>query len=208
MAEHKIDLDTWPRAKHFRLFRDFERPHFAITCRLDVTRLMIERKPQGVSPYRACLFAIGAGLHAVPELRMRLRADGVVQFDHIAMSMTVPRSDGTFGFGYVDYQPVFSGFDRHAQERIAAARDDTSFNPNTFTEAVAYMSCLPWLDFTSLDNALPHAKDSIPRIGWGKICAKGDQQDMAMSIQVHHALVDGVHVGEYFAAVQKALDTL
>jgi chloramphenicol O-acetyltransferase type A len=72
---------------------------------------------------------------------------------------------------------------------------------------VAYLSCMPWLDYTSINNALPHADDCIPRVSWGKIVPEADgRQRMAMTIEVHHALVDGRQVGDFFAAVQAALD--
>jgi chloramphenicol O-acetyltransferase type A len=207
MAEHIVDLATWPRSAQFRWFRTYERPHYAITCRLDTTTLMTRGKARGVSVYRACLYAIGAGLHAVPELNMRFRGETVVRHDRVMLSMTVPRPDGSFGYGYVPYDPDFSRFDAEAAARIDAARLGTALAPNDGSDdAVAYLSCLPWLDFTSLDNALPHAEDCIPRVAWGKILRAGDGWQMAMSIQVHHALVDGAHLGAYFSAVQEALD--
>lgn len=207
MAEHLVDLETWPRAEQFRWFRRFERPHYAITTRLDTTRLMAERKPQGVSPYRACLYAIGCGLHAVPELCMRFRGDTVVRHDRVVMSMPVPVADGRFNFGYVDFDPEFALFDPAAKARIEEARTRDTLAPNEgASDGVAYMSCLPWLDFTALDNALPHAEDCIPRVAWGRIVPEAGGWRMAMSIQVHHALVDGAHLGAYFAAVQEALD--
>lgn len=48
-----VDLDTWPRASQFRLFKTYDRSHYATTVRLDVTHLVTRRKQQGVSPYRA-----------------------------------------------------------------------------------------------------------------------------------------------------------
>ncbi len=208
MAEHIIDMQTWPRAAQYRLFRPFRKPHYAVCVRLDVTRLMTLRKAQGVSVYRACLFAIGAGLDAVPALKQRFRGDDVIQHDHITLSMTVPRTDGTFGFGYLPVAPDFARFDAEAKANIAAVRASDAFEPSVPTSgAVAYASCLPWLDFTALDNAMPDADDCIPRVAWGKIVQEGDRQRVAMSIQVHHALVDGAHLGAFFDAVQTALDT-
>ena len=67
-----VDLAKWPRADQFRFFSTYEKPHYAVTSRIDITRL-IGRKAAGISAYRACLYAIGAGIHAVPELRMRFR---------------------------------------------------------------------------------------------------------------------------------------
>ena len=90
---------------------------------------------------------------------------------------------------------------------IAKVAKGTVLNANTGqTDAVAYASCMPWLDYTSLNNALPGPNDCIPRVCWGKICDQGDRWDMAMTLEVHHALVDGEQVGNYFAAVQGALD--
>ncbi|WP_425098795.1 CatA-like O-acetyltransferase [Tropicibacter sp. S64] len=207
MTEHPVDLTSWPRTAQFRFFRSFERPHYAVTVRLDLSRVM-PRKAEGLSPYRACLFAIGAGLHAVPELCMRFRGDTVVRHDRLFLSMPVPRAGGGFNYGYVPYDPDFPTFDAEAQRRMAEARVADGLNPvlGDNDDAVAFVSCLPWLDFTALDNALPHAEDCIPRVSWGKIVPEGNGWRMAMAIQVHHALVDGEHLGAYFEAVQAQLD--
>ncbi|MBT51843.1 MAG: chloramphenicol acetyltransferase [Mameliella sp.] len=207
MAEHEVDLDSWPRTEQFRWFKGFARPHYAVTVRLDATQLMTQRKSQGISVFRACLHAIGHGLHAVPELNMRFRDDVVVRHDRVLLSSPVPRPEGGFSFSYVPFHESFEEFDKGAITAIAEARQRTTLEANTGRgDAVAYMSCLPWMDFTSLDNAMPDAQDCIPRVAWGKIVSECGRWRMAMSLQVHHALVDGEHMGAYFAAVQEALD--
>ena len=102
MTSRIVDLETWPRAAQFHFFRTYQQPHYATTTRLDVTHL-IGRKADGVSPYRASLYAIGAGLHAVPELCMRFRGDEVVAHDMVTLSMTVPTAAGSFGYAYVRF---------------------------------------------------------------------------------------------------------
>ena len=64
---------------------------------------------------------------------------------------------------------------------------------------------MPWLDYTAINNALLGPQDCIPRVTWGRIVDHGGRFDMAMTLEVHHALVDGAQVGAYFAAVQDAL---
>ncbi len=207
MAEHIVDLDTWPRAAQFRFFRSYAQPHYATTVRIDVTDLMQVRKGQGVNVYRACLYAIGAGLHAVPELCMRFRGDHVVRHNGVALSMTVPTQAGAFNYAYVPFAPDFSAFDAQCKSLIAAAAQTSALGANSGQrDDVAYLSCLPWLDYTSINNALPGPDDCIPRVSWGKIVPRGDGWDMAMTLEVHHALVDGAQVGAYFDAVQGALD--
>lgn len=205
MTHRIIDLETWPRAAQFHLFRSYQQPHYATTVRLDVTHLMA-RKAAGVSPNRACLYAIGSGLHAVPELCMRFREDVVVAHDMVTLSMTVPTDAGSFGYAYVPYEADFAQFDRAAKALIAQVAAGGVLDANSGQrDDLAYLSCMPWLDYTSINNALPGPDDCIPRVTWGKIVPRDGGWDMAMTLEVHHALVDGAQVGAYFAAVQAAL---
>lgn len=210
MAEREIDIASWPRAETFRLFRTYQRPQYAIVSRLDVSRLVTVLKPAGVSPYRACIYAIGAGIHAVPELRMRFRGETVVEHDTVDLSMTVPRSDGTFAYAYVPFDSDWRIFDELCRSKMQDAAGQGGLTPNTGErDDLAYLSCLPWLDFTALNNALPGPDDCIPRISWGRFTDQSNgRQDVAMAVEVHHALVDGAHLGAYFEAVQKALDAI
>lgn len=209
MAETIIDLATWARASQFALFRSYDRPHYAVTSRIDVTHLLTQAKPRGVSPYRGCLYAIGAGLFAVPELCMRFRGQQVVRHDVVTLSMTVPQDKGSFGYGYVPYQPDFASFDTDCAARIAQVAAGGGLAPNTGErDDLAYVSCMPWLDYTGINNAMPGPDDCIPRVSWGKFVDHGGRWDMAMTLEVHHALVDGEQVGMYFAAVQEAVNGL
>jgi chloramphenicol O-acetyltransferase type A len=207
MNGRPVDLATWPAADQFRFFRTYQRPHYAVTARVDVSRLMAAKGRLPV--FRTCLWAIGAALHAVPELRMRFRGDSVTLFDRLDLSPTIATGDGDFRYTYLPWTPDRAAFDATAARLIAAVRAGHPLNANSGAiEAVAYLSCLPWLDYTALDNALPGADDCIPRVSWGRIVPRGTGHDMAMTLQVHHALVHGVHVGRFFAAVQAALDGL
>mgnify|MGYP000076639697 CR=1 FL=1 len=210
MAEREIDLATWPRAETFRYFRTFQRPHYAITSRIDVTRLVTELKPAGVSAYRACIYAIGAGIHAVPELRMRFRGDTVVEHDRVDLSMTVPLPDGSYAYGYVPFEPDLKVFDPLCENEIAAAAERGGLGANEgFRDDVAYLSCLPWLDFTGLTHVMPGPDECIPRVSWGRFSEDGNgRHTVAMTVEVHHSLVDGRHLGLFFGAVQQAVDGL
>jgi chloramphenicol O-acetyltransferase type A len=47
--------------------------------------------------------------------------------------------------------------------------------------------------------------DSIPRFAWGKFFPENQRLLMPLSVQAHHALVDGVHMGFYFEFMQDYL---
>lgn len=208
MAERILDQSTWPRAAIFKLFRGYAQPHYAVTTRLDVTHL-IARKDQ-VKPYHACLYAFGAGLHATPAMCQRIRGETVVEHDQVALSVTVPDDTGGFVYADLDWDRDFAAFCQTVtdQTQAALASGNLGANDGGARDDVAYLSCLPWMDFTALDNALPGPQDCIPRISWGKFMPKGDRHDMAVAIQVHHALVDGAHLGTFVQAAQQALETI
>ena len=207
MAARQVDLVHWHRADQFRFFRRYERPHYAVTSRLDVSRMRGAGKVAIASPYRACIHAIGAGIHGVPELLMRFRDDTVFIHDRVDLSMTVALDNGNFNYAYVPWLADFSAFDAQCAALIAVAKAGGDLKGNTGQrDDLAYLSCMPWLDYSSINNAMPGPDDCIPRVTWGKFTDDGHgRHSMAMTIEVHHALVDGRQVGDYFALVQAAL---
>lgn len=209
MTGTPIDPKTWERAQQYHFFRTFERPHYATTVRMDVTDLMQHRKACGLSPFRHAVWAIGVGLHAVQQLCVRFQGDTVLQYDRLILSSTVALDNGEYRYGYYPFDPDRTRFDADCARIMAEVRDKSGLNANDGAlQNIAYLSCLPWLDYTSLDNALPSADDCIPRISWGKIVEKDGRFDMAMTLQVHHAIADGLHVAQFFDATQTALATI
>ena len=139
-----IDLITWPRAAQFHFFRTFDRPHYAITVRMDVTHLMAVRKNQNLSPFRHAIYAIGTGLHAVPELRMRFKGELVALYDRLLLSPTIPLANGDFRYTYLTFDPNRPSFDAHVKHKVDEVRAGAPLNANDGTiEDVAYLSCLP-----------------------------------------------------------------
>ena len=208
MSGQRVDLNTWPRADQFRFFKTFDRPHYAVTARIDVTHLMAIRKKRGLNVFRTSIWAIGAGLHAVPELRMRFLGNEVTIYDRLTLSPTIALDNGDFRYVYLPWEPDREAFDIISDAAIDKVRQGEPLKPNEGRLDMGYLSCMPWLDYTSLDNALPNPDDCIPRVSWGKIVPKGDGFDMAVTIQVHHALVDGRQVGDFFDATQSAVSDI
>ncbi len=204
----QINLDTWARRETYHWFRAFEQPHYAITCRIDVSHLMKKRDQQNLSTFRSSLWAIGKGLYDVPALRLRFKGNVITQYETVNMSPPIDAGDGSFRYCYIHWEPDFSTFDERAQAIIEQTKSSTTLDAVTDQDDVAFLSCLPWLNYTSLDNALPGAEDCIPRISWGKIVPSQTGFDMAMTLQVHHALVDGRDVGHFFDATQSAFNAL
>ena len=66
---------------------------------------------------------------------------------------------------------------------------------------------MPWIKFTSVSHArsFSHA-DSVPKISFGKMTEVAGKKLMPLSIHVHHALMDGYHVGQHIDLFQELLN--
>jgi chloramphenicol O-acetyltransferase type A len=74
-------------------------------------------------------------------------------------------------------------------------------------ENVIRYSALPWIDFTALSHARMFAfRDSCPKISFGKMTKNDEIRSMPVSIHVHHALVDGIQLGQFIECYQKLMN--
>ncbi|MFN2280316.1 MAG: CatA-like O-acetyltransferase, partial [Anaerolineales bacterium] len=48
--------------------------------------------------------------------------------------------------------------------------------------------------------------DSVPRFAWGKYQEADGRMKMPLSVQGHHALMDGLHAGIFYQRFQELLD--
>lgn len=213
MAERTIDLAAWPRAGYYHLFRSYADPHFSITAPLDASRLMNELKPRGTSPFTAVLYALTKGANTVPEFLTRFRGEEVVMHDAVGASFTVPADGegGSFLFCEAPYHADWTQFDRECRARIDRARNGEGHKGEETEgqDGWIFMSCLPWLSFSSMSHPSVGPEDCIPRAAWGRITQDRDGgYSTPVAVKVHHALVDGAHVAAFFEAAQAALDAI
>lgn len=201
-----IDLETWRRREHFLLFRDYDRPHFSITAAVDVSAAYTaSRGGEGVSFTLAMLFAAMQAANAVEAFRLRLREDGVWCHDAIGIGCTVARPDRTFGFAYFAPEASFARFATEGKNEMERARAGTTLgDEREDDDATLHATVLPWVRFTAFTNAM-RREDSVPKLTFGKRYAEGGAWYVPVCVEVHHALVDGIDVGEFFERFQDHL---
>ena len=203
-----LDLDTWPRRPAFDYFRTFDKPYFNVCARLDVAELK-----QAVAERRSGGLALAyhyIALRLANELEpFRLRLDGgrVLVHPVVHGGTTVLREDGSFGFAYLDHHPDFATFAAQGAATMAAARaGQVSFEPRLDDSAVIHCTTLPWVHFSSFSHARNWGReDSVPKLAFGRIDVDGTRAWLPLSVEVHHALMDGLHVGQFFQGFEAAL---
>lgn len=175
---------------------------------IDITNFLDKIKKSKLSFYYSMIFASMQAANEIPQLRYRIRGDQVVLHDKIHPSFT-ELSPGSELFKLVTVNLL------DTLEEFVVAAEKMSANQTRYfpleelagRDDLAYITCIPWISFTHLSHTFNLRKeDAVPRISWGKYFMEGDKVLLPFSVQVHHALVDGIHVGKYIDKLQEYLD--
>ncbi len=202
----EIDTQTWARTKHFKTYSNFEQPLFGMCANVEIGAFYERVKAIGTSLNVAIIYTLSRAANAIPEFRQRIRGDKVVEHDVVHPSSTILVAGDLFSYCTLEYDPDFSIFAVHAEERIASTKANPSLEDEEGRDDYLFMTAIPWVSFTSFMHPLPYLMgDSFPRIAWGKLFEEGGLLKMPLGVQAHHALMDGLHVGKFYAEVESYL---
>ena len=202
-----LDVDHWSRRDLFHFFLGYDNPYFNICTRLDVTTLLELLRPNpSLSVSLAYHYFSLRVANEIEPFRYRLRDGKVLVHDMIHGGTTVLLPNESFSFAYFDYQADFEKFMSDAQMSVTALqRRGGSFNPLESDDRI-HFTVLPWVSFTSFQHARNWGReDSVPKIAFGKFVKENDRILLPFSIEVHHALMDGLHVGRYLSRMEQVL---
>ena len=205
-----LNLDNWHRRCAYDFFRGFDIPTFNLCARLDVALLRQAVKDLGVGSLSLAYHFIAIRLaNEIEPFRYRLEGDRVRVHETVHGSTTVLRSDDSFGFATLEHNRDFAAFCVQGAQALAnGRRHDAPFESDKHAGATVHMTTLPWVHFSSYSNARQWGpNDSVPKIAFGRIDSDGPRQWMPLSVEVHHALMDGLHIGRFFEAFEAALQS-
>jgi chloramphenicol O-acetyltransferase type A len=203
----KIDLETWSRRDHYLFFSTFEYPHFSLCAEMDITAFLPFVKGRKISFTAAVMYLVARTANAIPEFRQRVREGDPIEHDVVHPSATILTKDDLFSFCTVLYTPDFIKFVKEAEEEITRVKTEPYIEEKIKDDSGLYMSSIPWVAFTNFMHPLKlNPADSVPRFAWGKYKQVGEKTIMPLSVQAHHALVDGLHAGRFYDQFQTLLD--
>jgi chloramphenicol O-acetyltransferase type A len=207
----KLEMESWNRREHFDFFKDFEKPFFNVCVDVDVSLLVEQcRADRDLSFFAATLFLSLKAANEIESLRYRLRGNEVIVHELIHAGSTIMREDQTFGFAYFEFTPDFSEFAERVRRVIAMVKQrPKALCRESEGDDMMYYSVLPWIALNSFSHARASlAGDSVPRIVFGKYRRVGETTQMPLSVEVHHALMDGIHVADFVDRFQAGLRSL
>ena len=206
-----VDRNNWNRNTAYNTFIDYSNPTFSVTTRLDVTQLYNRCKNDGTSFFTDFLYIVMRCLNNIEEMRMRIKDDEVIIYDAVDPGFVVIKDDKSITTGRIDMTDDYPEFYNRVRNEIEYIRTHDSIERMNMcqTSDVIYISCLPWMDFTSINHPYDYSNIescSIPRITWGKAIEESGHRTMAFDVAAHHALLDGYHICKLVKCIQNALN--
>lgn len=210
-----VDVKKWSRYHQYNFFKTYDLPFFNICTELDVTEVVSWCKKHDYSFFIGTLYASLHMANNISEFRYRIahqqgqQEQQIIEYEKIHAGSTVLNEDNTFSFCYFDYSAQFMDFNNNAKHQMSLSRSgNLMLEAKEHSLDLIHYSSIPWISFSSFSHARKLDKDdSIPKIVFGKYHEKSGRYFMPISVEVHHALMDGYHVGQYFSGLQELLMT-
>ena len=205
----RIDMATYPRRDHFEHFYGMAYPYVGVTVEVDVTALLTLCRERGYSFYLMVLHAVALAADEVDEFRRRIDDGGIVEYDECPTSHTELKPDGTYAYCTLHHHMPLEEYLQRAEAARAAARASGSIEEEAEVQSMYFISTLPWLHYTQLIQPVACGDESNPRFTWGKYQQNAEgRMMMPLSVLVHHALADGVHIAKFYDEFEKQMKHL
>jgi chloramphenicol O-acetyltransferase type A len=206
-----IDLETWDRRSYFERYLGTDFPYIVITAHIDVTDLLVFTRKHGLSSYLSMVFAAHHTAESIVNFRYRIRDGRPVVHETTCPCFTyLPEGQELFILVTMDFVDDILQFHEKAKAHIAAQATDPGWEDAAARAgATIGYSGVPWIQYTHVTRTImKFGQDSSPKITWGKYFNEGGRTMTALSVQTHHGLMDGIHVGWFYERMQQYIDSL
>ena len=221
-----IDMEKDPRCGQFAYFRAMQYPFASVTVEVDITDMMTAR---GSRPFfLSLLYAVVRAANAVPQLRRRILPDGrvaeydwcapsytamkpdgrVAEYDWCAPSYTAMKPDGVYVYCTVEGDMPYGTFIAEGQRRQREVLERGTLTEDGDVRSFFFVSSVPWVHYSQLQHPAESPDDSNPRISWGKYVTANGRTTLPVTLTVHHALADGLHISIFYQKLEEELAAL
>ena len=206
MGFKKIDMENFPRRKHFDYFCSLPYPYVGITSNVDVTELIQFCKEHQFSFYLVFLHVVALAADEVSEFRQRIHNKEIIEYDECPTSHIELLDNGTYCYCTLRHHMPLDVYMAEAEKSRKCCRENGSIEEDENVESMYFISTLPWVHYTSLIQPVAGDEESNPRITWGKFQADHNgRAQLPVSILAHHGLVDGVHIAQFYQNLEKQM---
>ena len=203
MSYQIVDLEHWDRKEFYEHFINEVVCTFSATVSLDITNL------KGCRLYPAMLWLLTKAVNQMVQFRTAHTDEGVVIYDDMHPAYTI------FNREHQNFSGIWTAFDEDYETFLRAYESDTE----TYASSVHFalkpnrpantfdVSMIPWFTFTSFNlNIFGDGRYLLPIFTMGIWVEQNGRRMLPLAIQVHHAVCDGYHVGQFVECLQTMID--
>ncbi|MDM1347899.1 type A chloramphenicol O-acetyltransferase [Myroides marinus] len=210
MNYQKFDIENWNRKEHFYHFKDQLRCGFSLTTKIDISQVIPFIKEHGYKFYPTIIYLISKAVNKHQEFKLAMKDNELIEWDTVNPAYTIMHTE-TETFSelcsmYTDNLKVFlKEYDR-VQEKY---KGNYAMSPQTGIENIFHISMIPWVSFDGFNLNVPGFGDYFaPIFTLGKYTVNKDEVLMPISIQVHHATCDGLHISKLLNSLQEYCNSI
>lgn len=202
MSFHLINLQTWERKEYYEHFINEVVCTYSATVNLDITALKDSRL------YPAMIWLLTKTVNQMPQFRTALTDQGVGIYDEMHPAYTVFNKESkNFSGIWTRFDPDYNVFlnsyeaDNEKYSSCAGYAPKPGRPSNSFD-----ISMIPCFTFTAFNiNVFDNGRYLLPIFTLGKYFDESGKRMLPVAIQVHHAVCDGYHVGEFLKILQELI---
>lgn len=203
-----LDFENWERKNHYNHFKDFDCPHVGLCANIDITEFYGFIKEKNLPFFISFLYIASKAANDIKEFRYRIRESNIVEHDIVSPAFTLMTYQNLFSFCTSEFVNDYDEFLIKTSEKIEESKKIVDLTDEPGRDDLLFITSVPWVSFTSITHPMNmNPVDSIPRIAWGKFFEEDGRIKLPLSVQAHHGLVDGAHIGQYFTLIQEILDS-
>lgn len=200
MSFHLIDFKTWERKEFYEHFIKEVVCTYSATVNLDITNLKKYRL------YPTIIWLLTKTVNQMPEFRTALTDDGIGIYDEMNPAYTIfNEKNKNFSGIWTEFNPDYNIFLNSYIADIEKYSSSVNFSPKPDRPLNSFdISMIPWVTFTSFNiNVFDSGKYLLPIFTLGKYFEENEKRIIPLSIQVHHAVCDGYHIGKFTEILQE-----
>lgn len=207
MSFNLIDMNNWVRKDYYNHYMHKVCCTYSVTSNIDISGLRTALKSMNKKIYPAQIYMLTTVVNQYQEFRINIDSDGNLGFwDELNPSYTIfNKEKELFSSIWTIHSHSFIQFYENCISDIDCYSSAGSLMPKPDQPLNTYnISCLPWMSFTGFNLNLYTDGSYLPPIFTiGKFIEEDNKVLMPLSVQVHHSVCDGFHVGRFTNALQE-----
>ncbi|MCL2152778.1 MAG: chloramphenicol acetyltransferase [Oscillospiraceae bacterium] len=201
-----VNMDTYPRREHYNHYLNM-RCTYSVTVNIDITKLRANLKCLDLRVMPSLTWLLANAVNGLPEFRMgKDENENLIIWDVLHPCYVVMNDKTkTFSGLWTEYSVTFMDFYNACVSDIEKYADGSLEPKGKPPQNQFFVSSVPFLPFTSLSFNVAD-QWFTPILTVGQFAETEGKTVMPFAIQVHHAVCDGYHVGQFVQRVQDLAD--